>query len=83
MKQSPDICFSSFSGELATDDEDIIIGFSTQTKQGVLMEITNDDETKREYISIQVNNNGEKINNYVSRDGMNIFFFAVYIIDPN
>ena len=48
---------NSNSGTISTDEETIIIGFSTKTKKGILMQITNEDG--REYISIEVNNNGQ------------------------
>ena len=46
----------SSSGTISTDEETIIIGFSTQIKRGILMQITN--ENGGEYISVEVNNNG-------------------------
>ncbi|XP_074652127.1 neurexin-4-like isoform X2 [Tubulanus polymorphus] len=47
--------FSS-QGTLATEDETIIIGFSTLRKQGILLQVINPDIP--EYISVQLNNNG-------------------------
>lgn len=46
------------TGQISTDEETMIIGFSTQEKHGILMEIANADPNKPEFISIQVNNNG-------------------------
>ena len=51
--------FDQESGNIATDEETIIIGFSTQLKQGILMQIVNANKVKPEYISIEMNNNGE------------------------
>ncbi|KAI0211781.1 Neurexin-4 [Lamellibrachia satsuma] len=50
--------FDQQSGNIATDEEQIIIGFSTQKKQGTLMYITNDAKKKQDYISVEINNNG-------------------------
>ena len=50
--------FDEASGDIATDEETIIIGFSTQEKKGLLMLIRNDDKDKPEYISVEMNNNG-------------------------
>ena len=50
--------FDEASGDIATDEETIIIGFSTQEKKGLLMLIRNDDKEKPEYISVEMNNNG-------------------------
>ena len=50
--------FDQESGSIATDEETIIIGFSTQEKKGLLMLIRNDDQVNPEYISIEMNNNG-------------------------
>ena len=50
--------FDQQSGNIATDEEQIIIGFSTQKKQGTLMYITNDAKNKQDYISVEINNNG-------------------------
>ncbi len=50
--------FDQSSGSIATDEETIIIGFSTQLKKGILMQITNGDPVRPDYISIEVNNNG-------------------------
>ena len=47
------------SGSVATDEETIIIGFSTQEKKGTLMLIRNDDTAKPEYISVEMNNRGK------------------------
>ena len=49
--------FDQESGEISTDEETIIIGFSTQEKKGQLMLIRNDDD-EPEYISVELNNNG-------------------------
>ena len=51
--------FDQETGDISTDEETIIIGFSTQMKQGILMQIVNGDRNKPEYISIEVNNNGK------------------------
>lgn len=51
--------FEEESGDIATDEETIIIGFSTQEKKGILMHIRNDDKDKPEYISVEMNNNGK------------------------
>ena len=51
--------FDQASGNIATDEETIIIGFSTQEKKGTLMYIRNDDQVKPEYISVEMNNNGK------------------------
>ena len=60
MNMKPDYqatyLMDSSSGSISTDEETIIIGFSTQLKRGILMQITNEAAT--EYISIEVNNNG-------------------------
>lgn len=50
--------FDQESGNIATDEETIIIGFSTQEKKGTLMLIRNDDPVDTEYISVEMNNNG-------------------------
>ncbi|CAH1775387.1 unnamed protein product [Owenia fusiformis] len=51
--------FDSSTGTISTDEETIIIGFSTQVKQGILMQIRNDPNLQiPEYISIELNNNG-------------------------
>ena len=50
--------FDDQSGEIATDEETIIIGFSTQEKRGILMMIVNDDKSAPEYITVELNNNG-------------------------
>lgn len=52
--------FDQSTGGISTDEEQIIIGFSTQVKKGLLMFIT-DNNTKTEYISVEVNNNGMKL----------------------
>ena len=51
--------FDEASGDISTDEETIIIGFSTQEKKGLLMLIRNDDTEKPEYISVEMNNNGK------------------------
>ena len=51
--------FDQESGNIATDEETIIIGFSTQEKKGTLMLIRNDDPVDTEYISVEMNNNGK------------------------
>ena len=51
--------FDQDSGNIATDEETIIIGFSTQVKKGLLMQIVNGNAQRPEYISIEMNNNGE------------------------
>ena len=53
--------FDQETGNIATDEETIIIGFSTQEKKGTLMYIRNNDEHNPEYISVEMNNNGEII----------------------
>jgi len=49
--------FDTGGGDISTDEENILIGFSTQEKHGQLMFIRN-DAMPREYISIEINNNG-------------------------
>jgi len=49
--------FDTSAGDISTDEENILIGFSTQEKQGTLMFIRNDARPP-EYISIEINNNG-------------------------
>jgi len=49
--------FDTSAGDISTDEENILIGFSTQEKKGTLMFIRN-GHTPPEYISIEVNNNG-------------------------
>ena len=51
--------FDQDTGNIATDEETIIIGFSTQEKKGIMMYIRNDNDVKPEYISVEMNNNGE------------------------
>ena len=51
--------FDQESGDISTDEETIIIGFSTQLKKGILLQITNADPDKPEYISVEMNNNGK------------------------
>lgn len=46
------------SGSISTDEEQIIIGFATQEKKGLLMHIRDASTTHPEYISVEVNNNG-------------------------
>lgn len=50
--------FDEDSGNIATDEETIIIGFATQEKKGMLMHIRSDDEENPEYITVELNNNG-------------------------
>ena len=50
--------FDQETGNIGTDEEQIIIGFSTQRKQGTLMYITDGAAENQEYISISINNNG-------------------------
>lgn len=50
--------FDQESGNIATNEETIIIGFSTQEKKGTLMHIRNDDKIRPEYITVEMNNNG-------------------------
>ena len=49
--------FDTSAGDISTDEENILIGFSTQEKRGTLMFVRN-DATPPEYISIEINNNG-------------------------
>jgi contactin associated protein-like 2 len=49
--------FDTSAGDISTDEENILIGFSTQEKHGQLMFIRSDTKPP-EYISIEVNNNG-------------------------
>jgi len=49
--------FDTSAGDISTDEENILIGFSTQEKRGTLMFVRS-DSTPPEYISIEVNNNG-------------------------
>ena len=51
--------FDQSTGQISTDEETILIGFSTQEKRGTLMRIRNDDENQAEYISVEMNNNGK------------------------
>lgn len=55
--------FDPETGNIATDEETIIIGFSTQIKRGILMQIRNDNPKKPEFISIEMNNNGKNLIN--------------------
>ncbi|XP_013388250.1 neurexin-4 [Lingula anatina] len=48
--------FDSTFGSVSTDEETIQIGFSTQLKQGILMQIQNADNS--EYLTVEINNNG-------------------------
>lgn len=50
--------FDKESGNIATDEETIIIGFSTQIKRGILLQITNGNPREPEYITVEMNNNG-------------------------
>jgi contactin associated protein-like 2 len=50
--------FDQDTGNIATDEETIIIGFSTQEKKGTLMYISNNGVPRKEYISVEMNNNG-------------------------
>jgi len=50
--------FDQESGSISTDEELIIIGFSTQEKKGILMQIVGGTVARPEYISIEMNNNG-------------------------
>ena len=47
--------FDEESGNIATDEETIIIGFATQEKKGMLMHIRNDDQDNPEYITVELN----------------------------
>jgi len=49
--------FDTSAGDISTDEENILIGFSTQEKRGILMFVRNDARPP-EFISIEVNNNG-------------------------
>jgi len=49
--------FDTSAGDISTDEENILIGFSTQEKHGILMFIRS-DANPYEYISIELNNNG-------------------------
>ena len=60
--------FDQSTGQIATDEETIYIGFSTQEKRGTLMRIRNDDPVQPEYISIEMNNNGTQPNMICSND---------------
>ena len=52
--------FDEASGAISTDEETITIGFSTQVKQGILMQIRNDPRNARpEFMSVEMTNNGE------------------------
>ncbi len=51
--------FDEQTGDISTDEETIIIGFSTQLKKGILFQIVNGNRDRPEYISIEMNNNGE------------------------
>ena len=50
--------FDTNAGDISTDEENILIGFSTQEKHGQIMYIRN-DANPFEYISIEINNNGQ------------------------
>lgn len=52
--------FDVSAGDISTDEENILIGFSTQEKHGQLMFIRN-GATPPEYLSIEVNNNGTRL----------------------
>jgi len=60
--------FDTGGGDISTDEENILIGFSTQEKHGQIMYIRNDAQP-REYISIEINNNGmlKQLHYYVSQ----------------
>jgi len=49
--------FDTSAGDISTDEENILIGFSTQEKKGTLMYVRSDSQPP-EYISIEINNNG-------------------------
>lgn len=68
--------FDQSTGGISTDEEQIIIGFSTQVKKGLLMFIT-DNNTKTEYISVEVNNNGMKLTN---RDIKSFILFTLNFV---
>jgi len=55
--------FDTSAGDISTDQENILIGFSTQEKQGTLMFVRNDNKPP-EYISIEINNNGSVFRYY-------------------
>jgi len=52
--------FDTSAGDISTDEENILIGFSTNVKRGTLMFIRSDSKPP-EYISIEVNNNGRSL----------------------
>ena len=51
--------FDQESGNISTDEETIIIGFATQEMKRMLMLIRNDDPVNKEYILVEMNNNGK------------------------
>lgn len=51
--------FDQETGDISTDEETIIIGFATQLKRGLLLQIIGGTPEKPEYISVEMNNNGE------------------------
>lgn len=53
--------FDTGGGDISTDEENILIGFSTQEKHGQLMFIRSDSQPI-EYMSIEINNNGNPHN---------------------
>ena len=55
------------TGDMSTDEANIMIGFSTQEKRGLLMFIGNNDPRSPEYISVEINNNGKGIKPGVDR----------------
>ena len=52
--------FQKSSGTISTDEEYITIGFSTQVKRGILMQIIGGTPERPEYITVEMNNNGIK-----------------------
>jgi hypothetical protein len=51
--------FDQESGNIATTEETIIIGFATAEKRGILMQIMNGNKNNPEYITVAMNNNGK------------------------
>ena len=50
--------FDKKNGLSASDFQRATVGFTTRTPQGILVQMTNADNS--EYIQVEVNNNGEK-----------------------
>jgi len=67
--------FDTSAGDISTDEENILIGFSTQEKKGTLMFVRNDADPF-EYISIEINNNGRFLSCFFDICTCRIKFYA-------